>query len=216
MAKITIPAANIEYDCIDDTIMRAAARAGLGFPYECNVGECGNCRFELLEGEVTYLRQNPPGVTERDAQRNRYLGCQALPNGDCKIKVPLRDHYKSKHLPKKTTGELFETLDVTHDGTHGGTRDGTAVEPDDLVATARADARRLLGDAAGAMEVRASIVTRWRGALTRPVVGRAQLLAGIDRQLTLLPGLALTGSAVAGNGLAGVVGRSAREATRTL
>jgi len=115
MAKITIPAANIEYDCIDDTIMRAAARAGLGFPYECNVGECGNCRFELLEGEVTYLRQNPPGVTERDAQRNRYLGCQALPNGDCKIKVPLRDHYKSKHLPKKTTGELIEALDVTHD-----------------------------------------------------------------------------------------------------
>ncbi len=87
MAKITIPAANIEYDCTDDTIMRAATRIGLGFPYECNVGECGNCRFELLEGEVTYLRPNPPGVNERDAQRNRYLGCQALPKGDCKINV---------------------------------------------------------------------------------------------------------------------------------
>jgi toluene monooxygenase electron transfer component len=30
--------------------MRAATRIGLGFPYECNVGECGNCRFELIEG----------------------------------------------------------------------------------------------------------------------------------------------------------------------
>jgi toluene monooxygenase electron transfer component len=79
------------------------------------VGECGNCRFELLEGEVTYLRPNPPGVTERDAQRNRYLGCQALPKGDCKIKAPLRDHYKSKHLPQKTQGELIEAFDVTHD-----------------------------------------------------------------------------------------------------
>jgi len=115
MAKISIPAANIEYDCTDDTIMRAATRAGLGFPYECNVGECGNCRFELLEGEVTYLRPNPPGVTERDAQRNRYLGCQAVPKGDCKIKAPLRDHYKSKHLPQKTQGELIEAFDVTHD-----------------------------------------------------------------------------------------------------
>ena len=35
-------------------------------------------------------------MNERDAQRNRYLGCQALPKGDCKIKVPLRDNYKSK------------------------------------------------------------------------------------------------------------------------
>jgi toluene monooxygenase electron transfer component len=115
MAKITIPAANIEFDCTNDTIMRAATRIGLGFPYECNVGECGNCRFELIEGEVSYLRANPPGVTERDAQRKRYLGCQALPQGDCTIKVSLRDHYKSKFLPKKTTGELIEAFDVTHD-----------------------------------------------------------------------------------------------------
>lgn len=115
MAKITIPKDGIEFDCTDDTIMRAATRAGLGFPYECNVGECGNCRFELLEGEVTYLRENPPAITERDAQRKRYLGCQAIPHGDCSIKVPLRDHYKSKHLPKKTRGVLTETIDVTHD-----------------------------------------------------------------------------------------------------
>ncbi|HET7746796.1 MAG TPA: 2Fe-2S iron-sulfur cluster-binding protein, partial [Vicinamibacteria bacterium] len=25
-----------------DTILRAALRAGLGFPYACNVGSCGN------------------------------------------------------------------------------------------------------------------------------------------------------------------------------
>lgn len=116
MAKITIPAAEISFECPEgDTIARAAARAGLGFPYECNVGECGNCRFELLDGEVTYLRENPPAVNDRDVQRKRYLGCQALPGGDCSIKVPLRDHYKSKFLPKKTTGKLTEVFDITYD-----------------------------------------------------------------------------------------------------
>lgn len=116
MAKITIPAADIEFNCADgDTISRAATRAGHSFPYECNIGECGTCRFELLEGHVTYLRDNPPAVHPRFAERNQYLGCQALPNGDCKIKVPMRDNYKSKFIPIRTQGKLTETLDITHD-----------------------------------------------------------------------------------------------------
>lgn len=84
MAKITIPAANISYEVAEgDTVARAATRAGLGFPYDCNVGECGNCRFELLDGEVTYLRENPPAINDRDVQRKRYISFQALPKGDC-------------------------------------------------------------------------------------------------------------------------------------
>ncbi|MBM3607408.1 MAG: 2Fe-2S iron-sulfur cluster binding domain-containing protein [Alphaproteobacteria bacterium] len=116
MTKIAIPAAGIEFDVAQgDTIARAATRAGLGFPYECNVGECGNCRFELLEGEVTYLRENPPALNEKDLQRKRYLGCQAQPKGPCQIKVPMRDHYKSKHLPVRTRGTLTEVIGITHD-----------------------------------------------------------------------------------------------------
>lgn len=116
MAKISIPAVGIAYEVGEgDTIARAATRAGLGFPYDCNVGECGNCRFELIEGEVDYLRPNPPAINERDIQRKRYLGCQALPRGDCQIKVPLRDNFKSKFLPARTSGRLVEALDVTHD-----------------------------------------------------------------------------------------------------
>ncbi len=116
MTTIKIPAANISFDVGEgDTIARAAVRAGLGFPYECNVGECGNCRFELLEGEVSYLRENPPAVNDRDVQRKRYLGCQALPHGECAIKVPLRDHYKAKFIPLRTQGRLVEIIDITHD-----------------------------------------------------------------------------------------------------
>ena len=116
MAQISIPAANISFDCPeDDTIMRAAVRHGLGFPYECNVGSCGNCKFELLEGEIEHLRQNPPGWSERDLQRKRYLGCQAKPLGDCKIKLNLRDHYKSQIPPRKVSGKLIGMDDLTHD-----------------------------------------------------------------------------------------------------
>jgi toluene monooxygenase electron transfer component len=115
MPQITLTNANLAVDCTDDTILRAALREGLGFPYECNVGSCGNCRFDLIEGEVAHDRADAPAWTDRDRQRKRYLGCQARPLSDCKIKVNLRDHYKSVHKPVRTEARLFETEDVTHD-----------------------------------------------------------------------------------------------------
>jgi toluene monooxygenase electron transfer component len=115
MPQITLTNANVALDCTDDTILRAALRQGLGFPYECNVGSCGNCRFDLIEGEVAHDRADAPAWTDRDRQRKRYLGCQARPLGDCKIKVNLRDHYKAHHRPVRTEARLVETEDVTHD-----------------------------------------------------------------------------------------------------
>jgi len=51
MAVIKLNGTDLIWSCgEEDTILRAALRSGLGFPYECNVGACGNCRFELLEG----------------------------------------------------------------------------------------------------------------------------------------------------------------------
>jgi protoporphyrinogen/coproporphyrinogen III oxidase len=100
---------------------------------------------------------------------------------------------------------------------YGGTHEhGRPASDADLVTIAHEDALRLFAGTAGHAALRGALVTRWQGALSRPVVGRAARLAAIDASLASLPHLALTGSAVAGNGLAGVVGRSAREATRTL
>ena len=86
MSKITL-ADGSSFDCADnDTLLRAALRAGIGMSYSCNVGSCGNCRFELIDGEVTHLRADSPAWTEKDRKRNRWLGCQARPEGDCTVK----------------------------------------------------------------------------------------------------------------------------------
>jgi toluene monooxygenase electron transfer component len=116
MPHIKLVNSDIAFDCSPgDTVLRAALRAGLGFPYECNVGSCGNCRFELVEGEVRHERVDAPAWTERDRQKKRWLGCQSKAQGDCRIKVGLRDHYKSHHRPVRTTARLFETEELTHD-----------------------------------------------------------------------------------------------------
>lgn len=116
MPLITLLGNDISWRCDDgDTILRAAIRAGLGFPYECNVGSCGNCRFDLIEGAVTHLRSNPPGLSERDRQRGRRLGCQARPDGDCVIMARLMPRYVSRFRPVRQQAALIAIEDVTHD-----------------------------------------------------------------------------------------------------
>ncbi len=116
MARILIADAGRGFDCADgDTVLRAALRAGLGFPYECNVGACGNCRFELVEGSVVHDRADPPAWSARDQTRNRFLGCQARPRSECRIRVRLDPRYRSAHPPRRRRVRLVETIPVTHD-----------------------------------------------------------------------------------------------------
>jgi toluene monooxygenase electron transfer component len=117
MPKITLAnKPEISFECsADDTVLRAALRAGHGFPYECNVGSCGNCLFEIADGSVEHNRKDAPGWTERHKARNRWLGCQARPLSDLSIKVNMRDHYAPKHCPAKLTARLAAIEDITHD-----------------------------------------------------------------------------------------------------
>jgi toluene monooxygenase electron transfer component len=104
------------YDCADDdTLLRAGLRAGLGFPYECNSGSCGTCKVELLEGQVTSLRPDAPGLSERDRLKNRVLACQSRPASDCAIKVRLRPENVPVHRPARFRATLAGFRDLTHD-----------------------------------------------------------------------------------------------------
>lgn len=117
MVQITVEGKDEQtFECRpSDTILRAALRAGKGFPYACNVGSCGSCRFQLLDGEVEHARQDPPAWSERDLKRNRYLGCQAQPKGDCRIKLRFDDTYVPEIAPAKTLVTLKQKTPLTHD-----------------------------------------------------------------------------------------------------
>lgn len=99
----------------NDVLLRAAQRAGIAFPYECNVGSCGNCKFELVEGDVAMLWSEAPGWTEKDRLRNRYLGCQARPLGDCTIKLRPDTRYTPRHRPQRISARLTARRRITHD-----------------------------------------------------------------------------------------------------
>lgn len=115
MAQIRV-ADGPEYRCDEkDTLLRAGLRAGLGMPYECNAGSCGTCKVELLEGQITSLRPDAPGLSDRDRARNRVLACQARPATDCRIKVRLRPENVPHHAPARFHATLKSFRDLTHD-----------------------------------------------------------------------------------------------------
>ena len=99
----------------NDTILRAALRAGHGMSYSCNVGSCGNCKFELIEGEVEHLREDAPAWSERDLKRKKWLGCQAAPKGDCIIKFRSDPSYVPINRPAQRDATLISVAPITHD-----------------------------------------------------------------------------------------------------
>ncbi|MFZ2648733.1 MAG: 2Fe-2S iron-sulfur cluster-binding protein [Burkholderiaceae bacterium] len=114
--RIVLAGSNAEFACeLGDSLLRAAQRAGLGFPYECNVGSCANCRFELVQGEVQMNWPQAPGWTERDRQRHRYLGCQARPRSDCVLKLRLDPRCVPVHRPRRISARLEARRAITHD-----------------------------------------------------------------------------------------------------
>ncbi len=115
-AVIQLAGADTAYTCAaDDTLLRAAQRAGLAFPYECNVGSCGNCKFELLEGELATVWAEAPGLSDKDRLRKRHLGCQSRPLSNCVIKLRTHARYAPPHRPQRVAAVLAGRSAITHD-----------------------------------------------------------------------------------------------------
>lgn len=67
----------VGFTAADESILAAAARAGLDVPYSCKSGVCATCRAKLLEGRVRMDRNFALEKSELDA--GFVLTCQAHP-----------------------------------------------------------------------------------------------------------------------------------------
>lgn len=90
-------------------------RAGVAFPYECNSGSCGCCRFELLSGTVEVAWLEAPAWTDRDRRKGRYLGCQTCATSDAVIRVMPDEKVLAGQRPQKFNAILSAKRWVTHD-----------------------------------------------------------------------------------------------------
>lgn len=64
---------------------------------------------------MTQLRADAPAWTDKDRARNRWLGCQAVPSGDCTVKFRPDPAAVPVHPPARRTGTLIGVTDLNHD-----------------------------------------------------------------------------------------------------
>jgi toluene monooxygenase electron transfer component len=113
---ITLEGSDVSFPCRpDDTILRSALRAGIAFPYECNVGACGNCKFQLVDGELQQRWPEALGWSDKDRERGRFLGCQSVPGSDCTIKVRPSEPHAPVHRPRRVAATLTQCRPITRD-----------------------------------------------------------------------------------------------------
>jgi toluene monooxygenase electron transfer component len=114
--RIRIEGGEQSYDCgADDTLLRAGLRAGLGLAYECNVGSCSSCKFQLVEGDLDVRWREAPGLSARDWERGRRLACQSSPKSDCRINIVVAPEFVPKSIPQRFATEFVEAIELTHD-----------------------------------------------------------------------------------------------------
>jgi ferredoxin len=93
--KITIQPAGIEFEASElDSILEAAEKAGVDFPYRCRQGVCTACVcINKNQGKVSYAGLDPMMSEEEDKQGYTFC-CIAHPLSDLELYHPCIDKPK--------------------------------------------------------------------------------------------------------------------------
>lgn len=95
------------------SILDAALKAGLDYPYACRQGNCSSCKTRLLKGQVEHKAFDPTALPEEERADNIILACRAMPLTDCEVEF-LEDD-EMTFAPSKTECEISSIERVTHD-----------------------------------------------------------------------------------------------------
>ena len=71
----------------DETLLDAALRSGLAFPYGCRGGACGACVGKIVSGEISYGDDEPMALSAQEAQLGMALFCLAKPQSDITLEI---------------------------------------------------------------------------------------------------------------------------------
>lgn len=97
-----------------ETVLAAAQRAGLPFPYSCQAGNCGSCKCELVEGEIFELDYSEYALSAAERASGLILACRTQVWGDSTIRR-LADEEIVMHPSRIIPCRVAEIVQSTHD-----------------------------------------------------------------------------------------------------
>lgn len=93
-------------------ILNSALSAGLGFPHNCRVGSCTQCKCKLKSGKVRQLTDSSYVLSAEDLKAGMILACQSIPETDLEIDVKLTS---GGERLVETRGTIVSQKELTHD-----------------------------------------------------------------------------------------------------
>jgi toluene methyl-monooxygenase electron transfer component len=93
-------------------ILNSALSAGLGFPHNCRVGSCTQCKCKLKSGKVRELTDSSYVLSAEDLKDGMILACQSIAQTDLEIEVELTS---GGDRLVETRGTIVGQQALTHD-----------------------------------------------------------------------------------------------------
>src|SRR5688500_15851755 len=85
---------------LGETVLAAGLKHGFALPYGCRDGACGACKGRILQGEVSYGRNQPSALSSEDKAAGKALFCCAVPASD--LVIECREVGALRDIPIKT------------------------------------------------------------------------------------------------------------------
>lgn len=97
-----------------ETILDTLLAASVPFPHNCQLGNCGACKCELVEGDVLELPSSEYALSEEERGRKLILACRTQAWGDCTVRMLEADE-TVLHPSRVMRCRVTEITDLTHD-----------------------------------------------------------------------------------------------------
>jgi len=97
-----------------ETILASLLQAGVAFPHNCQAGNCGACKCELVDGDTLELPYSEYALSSEERAQNLILACRTQAWGDCTIRL-LDAEELVVHPSRVMRCRLVGFDDLTHD-----------------------------------------------------------------------------------------------------
>lgn len=97
-----------------ETILASLLEAGVPFPHNCQSGNCGACKCELVEGDILELPYSEYALSAEERAQNLILACRTQVWGDCTVRM-LESEETVLHPSRVMRCRLVGLRDLTHD-----------------------------------------------------------------------------------------------------
>ncbi len=98
-----------------ETLLQAALRTGLAYPYECQTGACSTCKTQLVSGNIKALSDFAYVLELEEIQNGTILACQSLARSDLAVRVETLDDGLPPIRPQRSTGHISAVAQLTSD-----------------------------------------------------------------------------------------------------